>query len=164
MREIAWVLLLVCACKREQPARHVALPPGPSAVLDPSPDATLPTATDPLIEARMQGGLAGGRDWVVQLWADGTVGFSGRQCHGTYRGTLPAERVQQLVDALEESGFDASTDARCVDAFQWVLRVGRHSVVRDQCASPSPMLDAAFALIRTAIGTIPCEQGVLTTR
>ena len=162
MRQIALVLVLVCACKREHPARHVALPPGPSAVIDPSPNPTLPMARA-LVDASEAGGNFPKTYWRVQIWEDGTVGFSGEQCHGTHRATLPLPRIEQLVTALEDVdlGHVPAAAKRCSDDIYTDVTVQGVHVSRGSCAGSDPRIDNALDLVRSAVGTVPCDQRAL---
>lgn len=163
MRQIVLVLLVVCACKREQPARHVALPPGPAAVLDPSPNPTFP-ASAPDLEARDVGGLAGQVLWDISIWSDGTIRFAGDHCRSVRRAMLPPSRVHELGAALGQLGevSPMADEDVCSDDFIVAVHANSRWLERGECArTHDPTLDNALELIRTAIGTMPCDQTVL---
>lgn len=165
MRAVVVAALILCACKRVQPARHIALPPGPAPVLDPSPNAELPKMP-PLIEARTQGGIRGSILWQIDLWSDGTVGFSGSSCHGTFRATLPWTRVKELAEALTQIDFShpvpVPQDDHCKDGYETTVVAISRRIERTNCMTTrDPALDNALDLIRTAVSTPPCDTQFL---
>ena len=160
MRVLVVAALALGGCKRVAPARHIALPPGPTAVLDPSLNPTFPT-TQPIVLARYGGGEAVHLFWEVSLWDDGTIRFTGERCHGTRRATLPVPRVHELVDALAQVP-DSPASKVCADDFFTDVYAKQRAWRRGDCTrSVDPNLDNALELIRTAIGTMPCDPRIL---
>lgn len=141
-----------------------ALPPAPTATLDPPEVKAEFPQEQPAIAMWSGGGEMPKTTMSVRVWADGTVRFRcGR------RGKIPAERVAAMLSTFDQQGWmpapvpagegkmaDKAPDPNCQTTSVQLGRDGNVKRHNSACGTISESLTDAVEFVRAVVGPDPC--------